>query len=78
MLMTVCQVLSDKEEVDKFQKTSCEIMMSASMELRKWRGKQYCRSPNGFVRDGNERERESRRRGGGEWGHERRARKRTG
>ena len=39
------------------------------------------RSPNGFVRDGNEREREREPEGGGggrEWGHERRARKRTG
>ena len=40
------------------------------------------RSPNGFVRDGNERVREPERGwgggGGGEWGHERRARKRTG
>ena len=30
--------LSDAKEVDQFQQTSCEIMTSASMELRKWRG----------------------------------------
>ena len=30
--------LSDEKEVDEFQQTSCEIMTSASMELRKWRG----------------------------------------
>ena len=31
-------ILSNEKEVDEFQLTSCEIMTSASMELRKWRG----------------------------------------
>ena len=30
--------LSVREQVDEFQMTSCEIMLNASMELRKWRG----------------------------------------
>ena len=30
--------LSDAKEVDEFQQTSCEIMTSASMGLRKWKG----------------------------------------
>ena len=30
--------LSVREQVDEFQMTSCEIMLNASMKLRKWRG----------------------------------------